>query len=83
MLVSTVNNADQRLLTLCYLNTRSSHRHIEDVHKDLNYFNTDVNIFSETRFSHSGNDSMYSVDGCSLFRNGATPLVIMSDHFEE
>ena len=74
LLVSTVNNADQRLLTLCYLNTRSSHRHIEDVHKDLNYFNTDVDIFSETRFSHSGNDSMYNVDGCSLFRNGATPL---------
>ena len=83
LFVSPVNNADQRLLTLCYLNKRSSHRHIEDVHKDLNYFNTDVNIFSETRFSHSGNDSMYSVDGCSLFRNGATPLVIMSDHFEE
>ena len=57
--ISPVYNADQIPLKRCYLNTRSLHRHIEDVRKDLNYSNTDVNIFSETRFSHSDNDSMF------------------------
>lgn len=33
-------NAEQILLKICYLNTRSLHRHIEDVCKDLNYSTT-------------------------------------------
>lgn len=49
-------------LKICYLNTRSLHRHIEDIHRDLNYSSTDVNIFSETRFTHSDQDSMYTID---------------------
>ena len=56
-------------LKICYLNARSLHRHIEDIRKDLNYSSTDISIFSETRFTHSDHDSMYTIDGYSLFRN--------------
>lgn len=33
----------------CFLSSRSFHRHIGDVRKELNYSNIDVNKFSETR----------------------------------
>ena len=72
--ISPVYNVDQIPLKLCYLNTRSLHRHTEDVRKDL-YSNTDVNIFSETKLIHSDNNSMYSTGGYSLSRNEATPSV--------
>ena len=55
--------------TVCYLNARSLHKHIEDIRKDLNYSNTDISIFSEARFTHSDHDSMYTIEGYSLFRN--------------
>lgn len=48
------------------------HKHIEDVRTDLNYSSTDVNIFAETQFSNSDSDSMYSLDGYTLFRNDST-----------
>ena len=32
-------------LKICYLNARSLHKHIDDVHKDLNHSNTDISIF--------------------------------------
>jgi len=48
------------------------HKHIEDVRRDLNYSSTDVSIFSETRFSHTDSDDMYSIDEYSLFRNDST-----------
>ena len=35
-------------LKLCYLNTQSLHKHINDVRYDLNFTSTDINIFSET-----------------------------------
>ena len=54
---------------ICYLNTRSLHRHIDDIRKDLNYSSTDISIFSETRFINSDHDSMYTNDGYNLFRN--------------
>lgn len=56
-------------LKICYLNARSLHKHIDDIHKDLNYSNTDISIFSQTRFTHSDHDSMYAINGYSLFRN--------------
>ena len=56
-------------LKICYLKVRSLHKHIDDIRKDLNYSNTDISIFSETRFTHSDHDSMYAIDGYSLFRN--------------
>ena len=74
MSISPVYNVDQIPLKLCHFNTRSLHRHTEDVRRDL-YSNTDVNILLETRFSHSVNNSMYSINGYSLSRNDATPSV--------
>ena len=47
---------------LCYLNTRSLHKHIQDIRKDFNYSSTSVNVFSETRFTHSDSDSMYEIN---------------------
>ena len=42
----------------------------------MNYLSTDVNIFSETRFSQIDNDNLYLMDNgkYTLFRNDATPL---------
>ena len=54
---------------ICYLNTRSLHKHIDDIRKDLNYSSADISIFSETRFINSDHDSMYTIDGYDLFRN--------------
>ena len=69
-------------LKICYLNARSLHRHIEDIRKDLNYSSTDVSIFSETRFTHSDHDSMYTIDGYSLFRNMMVSLLTLQDLLE-
>ena len=54
---------------ICYLNARSLHKHIDQIRKDLSYSNTDKSIFSETRFTNSDHDSMYAINGYSLFRN--------------
>ena len=54
---------------ICHLNTRSFHRHIDDIRNDLNYSSADISIFSETRFINSDHDSMYTNDGYDLFRN--------------
>lgn len=56
-------------LTVCFLNTRSLHRHIKDIRTDLNYSQFDISIFSETRISHSDTNSMYAIDGYNLFRH--------------
>lgn len=67
--VSPLYSKSPLSLKICYLNARSLHKHIDDIRKDLNYSNTDISIFSETRFTHSDHDSMYAIDGYSLFRN--------------
>ena len=67
--VSPIYNVNQVSFKLCFLNTKSLHRHIDDVRHDLNYTSTDINIFSETRFVSSDNDNMYATDGYTLFRN--------------
>ena len=72
MCVNPIYNADQVLLKVCYLNARSLHRHTEDLRTDLNYCSTDVNIFTETRFCHSDDESAYIIDKYSLFRNDGT-----------
>lgn len=71
--VTPVYNASQISFKMCFLNARSLHRHIEDVRKDLNYSATDVNIFSETRFSHFDCDNLYLIkdEQYTLFRNDA------------
>ncbi len=66
---------EQNLLKICFLNARSLHRHIEDIKKDFNYSCADVCIFSETRFSQTDSDTMYSIDGYSLFRNDSQSAV--------
>ena len=56
-------------LKICYLNTRSLHKHIHDVRKDINYLSTDILIFTETRFSPHDPNEMYAIEGYDLFRN--------------
>jgi hypothetical protein len=56
-------------LKVCHLNARSLHKHIEDVRHDLNYFASDLAIFTETRFSPFDDDEKYTIDGFQLFRN--------------
>ena len=63
---------EKNAFKVCFLNARSSHKHINDIHTDLNYSSSDVSIFSETRLSHSDIDNDYSLDGYSLFRNDGT-----------
>ena len=60
---------DHNDLKICYLNSRSLHKHIQDVRKDINYSSTDILIFAETRFSPLDSDEMYIIDGFRLFRN--------------
>ena len=66
------------VLKLCFLNARSLHRHIDDVRKDLNYSNTDLNLFSETRFSHLDNENMYKINAYVLFRNDSQSTTVNS-----
>ena len=41
----------------------------EDIRKDLNYSNIDVNVFSETWLCYLDSDTDYSITGYTLFRN--------------
>jgi hypothetical protein len=67
--VTPIYRTDEVSFKLCYLNTRSLHKHIDDVRHDLNFTNTDINIFSETRSMTSDNNIMYDIDRYTLFRN--------------
>ena len=60
---------DHSDLKVCCLNARSLHKDIEDVRKYINYFSTDILIFTETRFSSLDPNEMYNIDGYTLFRN--------------
>ena len=60
--VTPIYETSQTACKICFLNSRSLHRHIEDVRKDLNYSNIDVSIFSETRLCHLDSSSTPSVD---------------------
>ena len=62
-------NFDESHLTVCFLNARSLHKHIEDVRNDYNFTSACVAIFSETRFSPFDVDELYTIDGFQLFRN--------------
>ena len=72
--VTPIYKVDQVSFKLCYLNARSLHKHINDVRHDLNFTNTDINIFSETRSISSDSNTMYDIDGYSLFRNDGQSL---------
>ena len=67
--ISPIYEVTGSLLKVCYLNARSVHKHIQDIHKGLNYSATDINIFAETRFSSQDSNDMYNVSGYDLFRN--------------
>ncbi|CAB4019161.1 Hypothetical predicted protein [Paramuricea clavata] len=67
--VTPIYQINQVSFKLCYLNTRSLHKHIDDVRHELNFTNTDINIFSETRIMTSDDNIMYEIDGYTLFRN--------------
>ena len=51
---------------MSFLNAGSLHKNIEDVRRDKNYSQTDISIFSETRFTQLDNDKH------TLFRNDAS-----------
>ena len=67
--ITPIYKTNQVLFKLCYLNTRSLHKHIKDVRHDLNFTSTDINIFSETQCMSSDNDNMYDIEGYTIFRN--------------
>ena len=48
---------------------------IDDTRHDLNHLSTDVNIFSETRFSQLVDDNLYHIKDYTLFRNDDTTRV--------
>jgi hypothetical protein len=59
--VTPIYKTDQVSFKLCYLNARSLHKHIDDVRNDLNFRNTDINIFSETQCMSSDNANMFTL----------------------
>ena len=65
--VTPIYETNQISFKICYLNARSLHKHIDDVRHDLNFTNTDINIFSD-------NDIMYNIDGYNLFKNDSQSL---------
>lgn len=67
--ISPVYNADERAINVRFLNACSLHKHIDDVRADLNYLKTDINIFSETRFSNADSNTMYQIGQRNLVRN--------------
>ena len=69
--ISPIYKTDAVAFKVCFLNARSLHKHIKDICNDLNYSSTDVNIFSETRFSSFDVMDDYVIDGYKLFRNDA------------
>ena len=75
LFVTPVYKAGEIPFKLCYLNTRSLHKHIDDIYRDFNYTSTDVNVFAETRFCTLDTNDMYNIDGYTLFRNDGTSNV--------
>ena len=49
--VIPIYEKSQISLKVCFLNARSLNKHLSDILQDLDYTSTDVNIFSETRYS--------------------------------
>lgn len=58
---------DPNTFKICFLNSRSLHKHIEDIRSDLNYSNMDINIFSETRLYHLDSNASYAISGYTIF----------------
>ena len=73
--IKPIYEAPNNSIKICFLNARSLHKHIDDICHDLNYLSTDVNIFSETRFSQLDDDNLYHIKDYTLFRNDDTTRV--------
>ena len=73
--IKPIYEAPNNSIKICFLNARSLHKHIDDIRHDLNYLSTDVNIFSETRFSQQDDDNLYHIKDYTLFRNDDTTRV--------
>ena len=41
----------------------------KDLHNDLNYSSSDINILAETRFNSQDPNDMYDISGYNLFQN--------------
>ena len=67
--ITPIYQKDKSTFKICFLNSRSLHRHIEDIRKDSNFSSIDVNIFSETRLRHVDKDCDYVINKYNLFRN--------------
>ena len=65
--VTPIYKKNQVAFKICYLNAWLLHKQIDDVRRDLNFTNTDINIFSEARCLTSDNDITYDINGYSLF----------------
>ena len=72
--VTPIYKTNQVSFKICYLNAGSLHKHIDEVRHDLNYTNTNINIFSESQLISSDNDIMYNIDGYNVFRNDSQSL---------
>ena len=70
--VTPVHKAGEIPFILCYLNTQSLHKQIDDIYRHFNYTSTDVNVFAETRFCTLDTNDMYNINGDTLFRNDGT-----------
>ena len=72
--INPIYKVSQISFKVSFLNARSLHKHIEDVRRDINYSQTDISIFSETRFTQLDNDNLYLLeDGkYTLSRNDAS-----------
>ena len=73
--IKPIYEAPNNSIKICFLNARSLHKHIDDIRHDLTYLSTDVNIFSETRFSQLDDDNLYHIKDYTLFRNDDTTRV--------
>ena len=71
--LNPIYKTNQVAFQICYL-AWLLHKHIDDVQRDLNFTNTDINIFLETRCLTSNNDITYDINGYSLFRNDSQSL---------
>ena len=67
--VTPIYQKDKTTFKVCFLNSRSLHRHIEDIRKDSNFSSIDVNIFTETMLRHVDKDCGYAINKYNFFRN--------------
>lgn len=72
---------DPNTFKICFLNSRSLHKHIEDIRSDLNYSNMDINIFSETRLYHLDSNASYAISGYTIFRNDSESAILTTRPF--